>query len=137
MPFNSGTPASTPGAPPADYRRAARPSFRFQDCPDTMSDLIAKTAIDKRLAQIVEPVAADLGLELVRLRLMGGQHPTLQIMAQKADGSMEVDDCARLSTAPKLTREQEEAAIAAFLAKKQVTRLEPAYAEGAVPGQDI
>src|SRR3712207_9499630 len=41
-------------------------------------DLIAKTAIDKRLAQIVEPVAQDLGLELVRLRLMSGNHPTLQ-----------------------------------------------------------
>jgi ribosome maturation factor RimP len=64
-----------------------------------MSDLIAKTAIDKRLAQIVEPVAQDMGLELVRLRLMGGQHPTLQIMAQRPDGSMEVEDCARLSTA--------------------------------------
>ncbi len=64
-----------------------------------MPDLIAKTAIDKRLAEVVEPVARDLGLELVRLRLMGGQHPTLQIMAQRPDGSMEVDDCARLSTA--------------------------------------
>lgn len=62
-------------------------------------DLIAKTAIDKRLAQIVEPVVQDLGLELVRLRLMSGQHPTLQIMAQRPDGSMEVEDCARLSTA--------------------------------------
>lgn len=62
-------------------------------------DLIAKTAIDKRLAQIVEPVAQDLGLELVRLRLMSGNHPTLQIMAQRPDGSMEVEDCARLSTA--------------------------------------
>ena len=64
-----------------------------------MSDLIAKTAIDKRLAQIVEPVASDMGLELVRLRLMSGNHPTLQIMAQKPDGTMEVEDCARLSTA--------------------------------------
>lgn len=64
-----------------------------------MSDLIAKTAIDKRLAAIVGPVAEGLGLELVRLRLMGGQHPTLQIMAQRPDGGMEVDDCARLSTA--------------------------------------
>lgn len=64
-----------------------------------MSDLVAKTAIDKRLAELVEPVAADMGLELVRLRLMGGQHPTLQVMAQKPDGSMEVEDCARLSTA--------------------------------------
>ncbi len=64
-----------------------------------MSDLIAKTAVDKRLAQIVEPVAQDMGLELVRLRLMSGQHPTLQIMAQRPDGTMEVEDCARLSTA--------------------------------------
>ena len=64
-----------------------------------MPDLIAKTAIDKRLAQIVEPVARDLGLELVRLRLMSGHHPTLQIMAQRPDGTMEVEDCARLSTA--------------------------------------
>ncbi|TNC74271.1 ribosome maturation factor RimP [Rubellimicrobium roseum] len=64
-----------------------------------MSDLIAKTAIDKRLAEIVEPVAADLGLELVRLRLMSGHTPTLQIMAQRPDGTMEVEDCARLSTA--------------------------------------
>ena len=65
----------------------------------TPSDLVAKTAIDRRLAGIVEPIARDLGLELVRLRLMGGQTPTLQIMAQRPDGSMEVDDCARLSTA--------------------------------------
>jgi ribosome maturation factor RimP len=62
-------------------------------------DLIAKTAIDKRLAALVEPVATDMGLELVRLRLMSGNHPTLQIMAQKPDGTMEVEDCARLSTA--------------------------------------
>jgi ribosome maturation factor RimP len=64
-----------------------------------MSDLVAKTAIDKRLLGLVEPVARDLGLEVVRLRLMGGNAPTLQVMAQRPDGSMEVDDCARLSTA--------------------------------------
>jgi ribosome maturation factor RimP len=62
-------------------------------------DLVAKTAIDQRLAEIVAPVAQDLGLELVRLRLMGGQTKTLQVMAQRPDGSMEVEDCARLSTA--------------------------------------
>ena len=73
--------------------------FVAKPTPTPASDLIAKTAIDKRLAGIVGPVAADLGLELVRLRLMGGLHPTLQIMAQRPDGSMEVDDCARLSTA--------------------------------------
>lgn len=63
-----------------------------------MSDLIAKTSIDQRLAGIVTPVIEDLGYELVRLRLMGGKTPTLQIMADKPDGGIEVDDCAKIST---------------------------------------
>lgn len=64
-----------------------------------MSDLIAKTAIDKRLAEIVRPVIEDLGFELVRLRLMAGRTPTLQIMADRPDGGIDVDDCAQISTA--------------------------------------
>jgi ribosome maturation factor RimP len=64
-----------------------------------MSDLIAKAAIDRRIAQIIGPVIEDMGFELVRVRLMTGKHATLQIMAQKPDGTIEVDDCARISTA--------------------------------------
>ena len=45
-----------------------------------MSDLIAKTAIDRRLAEIVTPAIEGLGFELVRIRLMGGKTRTLQIM---------------------------------------------------------
>ncbi len=67
--------------------------------PAPVTDLVARSAVDRRLAGIVEPVARDMGLELVRLRLMGGHTPTLQVMAQRPDGTMEVDDCARLSTA--------------------------------------
>ncbi len=63
-----------------------------------MSDLIAKAAIDKRMAQIVRPVIEGLGCELVRIRLMSGKRTTLQIMAEKPDGGIEVDDCARIST---------------------------------------
>lgn len=63
-----------------------------------MSDLIAKTAIDKRLAEIVGPVIEDLGYELVRLRLMSGKTRVLQIMADKPQGGIEVDDCALIST---------------------------------------
>ena len=63
------------------------------------SDLIAKAAIDRRIAEIVGPVIADLGFELVRVRLMTGKESTLQIMAQKPDGTIEVDDCATISTA--------------------------------------
>ena len=64
-----------------------------------MTDLIAKTAIDRRLAEIIGPVIEDLGFELVRLRLQGGKTATLQIMADRPDGGINVDDCADISTA--------------------------------------
>lgn len=64
-----------------------------------MSDLIAKTAIDVRLAEIVTPVIEDLGYELVRLRLISGKTMILQIMADKSDGGIDVDDCANISHA--------------------------------------
>lgn len=63
-----------------------------------MSDLIAKTALDKRLAEIAAPVIEDMGFELVRLRLQGGRTPILQVMADRPEGGIEVDDCARIST---------------------------------------
>ena len=64
-----------------------------------MTDLIAKAATDKRLFDILSPMIEGLGYEIVRLRLMTGNTPTLQIMAQKPDGTMEVDSCAEISTA--------------------------------------
>ena len=63
-----------------------------------MSDLIARAAIDKRMASIVQPVVEGLGYELVRLRLMAGKKVTLQVMADKPDGGIEVNDCAIIST---------------------------------------
>ena len=64
-----------------------------------MDDLIAKAAIDRRLAAIVRPTIEDLGFELVRLRLQGSKRAVLQIMAERPDGGIEVDDCARISRA--------------------------------------
>ncbi|MBL3568300.1 ribosome maturation factor RimP [Rhodovulum sulfidophilum] len=64
-----------------------------------MSELIAKTAIDRRLAEILTPVIEGMGFELVRVRLMGGKTKTLQVMAERPDGGIEVDDCAKISTA--------------------------------------
>jgi len=64
-----------------------------------MSDLIAKTAMDRRLAAIVGPVIEGMGFELVRVRLMGGNTRILQIMADKPEGGIEVDDCGEISTA--------------------------------------
>jgi len=64
-----------------------------------MNDLIAKAAIDRKLAEIVQPVIEGLGYELVRIRMMGGKTKSLQIMAERPEGGIEVDDCAKISTA--------------------------------------
>ncbi|MEE9427685.1 MAG: ribosome maturation factor RimP [Paracoccaceae bacterium] len=64
-----------------------------------MSDLIAKAAIDRRLAEIIQPVIEDMGFELVRVRLMGKKYTTVQVMAERPTGGIEVDECASISTA--------------------------------------
>lgn len=59
-----------------------------------------KTAEDLRLLELLDPVAEAVGYEVVRLRLMGGDHQRrLQIMAERPDGDMNVEDCAKLSRA--------------------------------------
>ena len=63
-----------------------------------MNDLIAKTSIDRRLAEILTPVIEDMGFEIVRIRLMGGKTNTLQVMAERPEGGIEVDECAKIST---------------------------------------
>jgi hypothetical protein len=68
-------------------------------CLDHMTTLIAKSAIDRRLAEIVSPVLEDMGFELVRVRLMGGETKTLQIMAERPEGGITVDECGEISTA--------------------------------------
>lgn len=59
-----------------------------------------KTAEDQRLLELLDPVAEAAGYEIVRLRLMGGEHARrLQIMGETPAGDMNVEDCARLSRA--------------------------------------
>jgi ribosome maturation factor RimP len=58
-----------------------------------------KTAEDLELLDLLDPVAEAAGYGIVRLRLMGGATRRLQIMAERPDGHMEIDDCAKLSRA--------------------------------------
>lgn len=89
-------------------QRAARPFFLCLEFYTTMSDLIAKAAMDRRLAEIVTPVIEDMGFELVRIRLMSGKLATLQIMAERPEGGIEVDECAAISTAVSATLDVED-----------------------------
>jgi ribosome maturation factor RimP len=56
-----------------------------------------ETGLEARIAHIVEPIAEDLGYELVRVRISSQNGMTVQIMAEKPDGTMGVEDCERLS----------------------------------------
>lgn len=58
-----------------------------------------KSPQDARILAVAEPIAAALDIEIVRVRVMSGKRPRLQIMAERLDGGMDVDDCARLSRA--------------------------------------
>lgn len=62
-----------------------------------MPDLVAKTDIDRRLADLVEPRIVDMGFELVRLRFGGKKSKTLQIMAERPGGGIKIDECAEIS----------------------------------------
>lgn len=64
-----------------------------------MSELIARAAMDRRITEIITPTVEDMGYEVVRVRLMTGKESILQIMAQKPDGTIEVDDCGEISAA--------------------------------------
>lgn len=52
-----------------------------------------------RVSEILEPVIESLGYRLVRVRLMSSGGRTLQIMAERPDGSMTIEDCERVSRA--------------------------------------
>lgn len=57
------------------------------------------TPLEEKLTKIVEPATTSAGFELVRLRVTGSRNKTLQIMAERPDGTMSAEDCAALSRA--------------------------------------
>ncbi|MEI2300096.1 ribosome maturation factor RimP [Ensifer sp. MJa1] len=61
--------------------------------------LITETGLDQRIADIIEPVIVPMGYRLVRVRMSGQNGLTLQIMAERNDGTMTVEDCEEISKA--------------------------------------
>ena len=75
---------------------AVRKSRRGEEALRWSIDIL--TAMSQ-LQPIIEPQVEAAGYRLVRLRLIGGKTKTLQIMAERPDGTMSVEDCSRLSRA--------------------------------------
>ena len=61
--------------------------------------LIKEPGTAARIAAIAEPVIESLGFRLVRIRISGLDGCTVQIMAERLDGSMNIEDCEALSRA--------------------------------------
>lgn len=61
--------------------------------------LIEETGVASRIAHLAQPVLAGLGYRLVRVKLSAQAGTTVQIMAERPDGSMNVDDCEIVSAA--------------------------------------
>ncbi len=59
---------------------------------------LRETGVAAEVATIVEPVLADLGFRLVRVKIQGdGRDRIMQLMAERPDGSITVDDCEAIS----------------------------------------
>ena len=82
-----------------------RRSLDHQDTPTETQDvldeprLIEETGVAARVARIAQPVLAGLGYRLVRVKLSAQAGTTVQIMAERPDGSMNVDDCEIINAA--------------------------------------
>jgi ribosome maturation factor RimP len=61
--------------------------------------IVRESGIDARVAAVVLPVLRGMGFRLVRVRLSGQNGLTLQIMAEREDGTMTVEDCEEVSRA--------------------------------------
>jgi ribosome maturation factor RimP len=67
--------------------------------PDRDDRIVVESGVAARVAAIVEPAIADLGYRLVRVRVTGQNGCTVQIMAEKPDGTMNVEGCEAVSQA--------------------------------------
>jgi len=61
--------------------------------------LIVEQGMAARVAAIAAPVLIGLGYRLVRVKISGTASLTVQIMAERADGSMTIEDCEASSRA--------------------------------------
>ena len=59
--------------------------------------LKTEEGLARKVAEIIEPAIEGLGFRLVRVRLTGDSGQTLQVVAERPDGSMNIDDCELIS----------------------------------------
>ncbi|MEL6734292.1 MAG: ribosome maturation factor RimP [Pseudomonadota bacterium] len=76
--------------------------------------IVREEGVDARIAAIVAPVIEDMGYRLVRARMYDHNGLTMQIMAEKPDGTMAVSDCELVSKALSPVLDVEDPVSAAY-----------------------
>jgi ribosome maturation factor RimP len=73
----------------------------FEQAPEGLDEarLIVEHGQARRIAEVVAPALRSIGYRLVRVKLSTAAAPVLQIMCEKPDGTMGVEDCEAASTA--------------------------------------
>ena len=58
---------------------------------------LTESGLEAEAARIIEPALVDLGFRLVRVTISGRDGKTVQIMAERPDGTIDIDDCETIS----------------------------------------
>ncbi|MDC0139973.1 ribosome maturation factor RimP, partial [Hyphomicrobiales bacterium] len=56
-----------------------------------------ETTEEEKISSLVEPLIENMGYQLVRIKMIGGDHNILQVMAEKEDGTLAISDCSKIS----------------------------------------
>jgi ribosome maturation factor RimP len=85
----------------AEKQTAAKSSLAGEALIDALDEprLLSDGGGARRIAAIAAPVLRDLGFRLVRVKISAADGSTVQIMAERPDGSMNVEDCEQASIA--------------------------------------
>ena len=66
--------------------------------PDNTESSPLHTSLEARIAAEIEPTLLHMGYEIVRVSVLGRERPTVQVMADRADGSLiAIEDCERIN----------------------------------------
>jgi ribosome maturation factor RimP len=97
---------------PKDAETRRRAAALAATAPETAH---TSEGVAMEVERLVAPTIADLGLEVVRVQFGSGQRrPTLQIMAERPDGTMAVEDCEAVSRAVSAILEVEDPISGAY-----------------------
>jgi ribosome maturation factor RimP len=105
---------AAPGKGGAKAGKAAPAPVRVVESQLDEPRLIVEGGLAARVARIVAPALGDLGFRLVRVKISSGERGGVQIMVERPDGTMSVDDCEAASQAISPTLDVEDPISGAY-----------------------